>query len=410
MKNSKKRRFLLHKVICIPTYDHAQTICDFVFQTAYDLAAQNVVIILALGDIFSGRKGWQTWQRQLAQVRQAVNAVKKRTKKKNQNGHVFQIGFFQFIPFQRFEWSRQLNARLNLSLISRILSLPRRPKKDQLLWMFDPKEAWLLPFFSNWHLHFDCVDWYQGNDVRRKLLVRQADSLTALTKRVQKKLTQLSDKVVALVPQGFDLTKLRVTQPLPVQVTRQLNSLQPKVLIGFFGGISQRLDVDLLYQVVAGSPEWQFLFVGPIGKDENVGTSDEGEEKLHELLKLPNVTHIPSLPRTMLLPFMKKCAILLIPYDLQWEFNRCCFPMKLIEYFFAGRPVVATSIPSLRQYFSFVITADKVSDFQRALQQEMYHPWTLKQKKSARQIALDQTWQRKLDQVDAYLGKMVPSA
>lgn len=405
MKNTPQhRRFLSHKLICIPTFDRPDSICDFVYQTAKELAYQNVVIILALGENWRGRSGWQTWKQRIQDVKSA------------KEGQSVTIGLFHFLPFQRFEFVRQLNAQLNywylvLLLESNFSSL------QKIFWMFHPRESHLLSFFKTWHVHFDCVDWHSSPDRerreqldrQRRRLIDQADSITAITEPVRQRISALKGIAPPIVPQGFDISGFEQTEPLSSETERMLTRVNGKTIVGFFGGMNQRLDTGMLIEVAQQHPTLSFLFVGPRGTDENVSQSADGEVLLDKLLEQPNVLWIPSLKRNQLLPLMERCDVLTIPYDLQWEFNYCCYPMKVMEYFFAEKPILSTSIPSLLP-FSQITFADTADEWSKKLETLIKKPLSAKQQSASQEIARSQTWKKKLDSVDVYLSEMLRSS
>lgn len=417
MKSSlQHRRFLSHKLVCIPTYDRPEGICDFVFRTAGELAAQNVVIILALGESWRGKTGWKHWLNGVTQARSFL-PLRTADQLKALRQPIY-LGVFQFLPFQRFSFSKYLNLQLNLLLFSLLIGR-QQPDAQRILWIFHPQDIDVLPFFKSWHLHFDCVDWHTTMDVQsrqkldqqRRLLIQAARSITVLTRPVLSRIEPLAQIAPRQVPQGFDLQGFKTPTQPPLAVRRKLQKLRKETrpLIGFFGGVNQRLDVEMLLRVTQQHPEWNFLFVGPRGKDQSVGQSEASEKKLDQLLRKTNVTWIQLLKRNQLLPMMKECDVLIVPYDLQWEFNVCCFPMKIMEYFFAQRPVVSTPIPSLLDYKEFVFFGNTSRQFSRAIQKALQVKWLKDQQQKLRNIALNQTWKRKLDSVDEYLSEMIPS-
>lgn len=390
-------------MICIPTYDRPDSICDFVHQTATELAIQNVVIILALGENWLGRSGWQKWRATLDQAEVA------------QAGSPVTISLFQFLPFRRFGWIRRLNAAFNFWYISRFLRYTHR--EPAVLWMFNPRECTLVKFFRDWQIHFDCVDWHSSADPvikkqidqQREYIFQLASTVTCITQPVQDRIKLIRRATAPIVPQGFDLEGFRQVSELPEVVTAQLKALSGKKVVGFFGGLNQRLDLDLLTDVISRSPHLVFLFVGPRGMDENVSQSAQPEQRIDELLKLSNVVWIPNLKRNQLLPVMKLCTVLTIPYDLRWEFNYCCFPMKVMEYFYAAKPILSTPIPSLLNYPT-IAHADNAEDWLKQLQKLLTKKLTTAEQRSSQAIAISQTWQKKLDSVDVYLAEMLRSS
>lgn len=406
------RIYLRHKVICIPTFDRAESICDFVFQTARDLALQNVVIILALGENWQGRSGWEKWIEQLQLIGKFGST--------ETSSQYINIGLFHFIPFQRCQKLNTLNQRLNLFLLNLVISY-RMKKRNKILWIFHPDDSQVISVFQlfGWSVHHDIVDWHTSCfpqrqltiDARRDYLLRTAKSMTALSERVIEKIHHQTEKEIGLVPQGFDAAGLYKNVRIPLRLARILKTLsktQPPI-VGYFGAVSTRIDITVLANVVLSSPQLHFLFVGPRQIDESATVSKVLEKELDELLKLPNVTYYSTVPRGCLLEVMKHCAALLLPYNLDYEFNRCCFPMKIMEYFAAGKPIVSSAIPSLKKYHKIIRFADSSKSYCRQLVQAVSLPLSAEQLLSAREIVRSQTWTAKLDSVDVYLQKMLGS-
>lgn len=400
----KDRRFLKHKLICIPTYDRPEGICDFVYQTAKDLADQNVVIILALGENWRGRDGWQKWFQTIQTARRADSKKK-----------YLYTGVFHFIPLQRFSFFRNLNTAVNLTLFQLLVS-SNRENFEKILWIFHPQESNLLPYFKNWHVHFDCVDWHSPVDKKdsellqasRKRLIEAAESITVLTQPVLAHVQAVTEKEVTLVPQGFDALSLAAVESPPQDVLRRVKKMK-KPVIGFFGGINQRIDVHMMLEVVQHHTDWSFLFVGPRGRDQSAYLSEREEKDLDVLLRQKNVTWVKKLKRTQLLPLMKKCDVLSIPYDLRWEFNHCCFPMKIMEYFGTKKQIVSTQIPSLLEYKDLIYFGNTPKEFSSVISKAVRRRFNTSEEKKIDSIILHQTWKRKLDAVDVYLNKVLPS-
>lgn len=106
----------------------------------------------------------------------------------------------------------------------------------------------------------------------------------------------------------------------------------PRPRIGFFGVLDERLDQELLRQVAADHPEWNFVLIGPVVK-----VNPDQLPRAHNLHYLGQKSYA-ELPKYLanwdvaILPFARNAA------------TRFISPTKTPEYLAAGKRVVSTPI------------------------------------------------------------------
>merc|ERR1711965_627575 len=109
----------------------------------------------------------------------------------------------------------------------------------------------------------------------------------------------------------------------------------------FVGAIdAYKLDLPMLEALVAQHPEWNVVLIGPVGETDP-STDVSGLERF------PNVFLLGPKPYEVLPSYLAQADVALLPLQLN-EYTRHMYPMKFFEYLAAGRPVVATAIPSLQ--------------------------------------------------------------
>lgn len=125
------------------------------------------------------------------------------------------------------------------------------------------------------------------------------------------------------------------------------------------------------------------------------------------LIKLPNLIHISSQPRTALPSIIEQFDICMIPYNVSLDFNRYCYPMKLFEYFYMGKPVVSTPIEELTrpEFAEFIKIGATARDWQRHIEQLLAKPWPSKLQKRQRQLAIANSWQRKVEAISGIIQR-----
>jgi O-antigen biosynthesis protein len=151
------------------------------------------------------------------------------------------------------------------------------------------------------------------------------------------------------VPNGADVEHF--ARPSPIAY--DLHALK-RPLIGFIGGLSQWVDVDLLGQLAAARPDWTFVLVGPVSVDVS---ALRARSNVHMLGPRP-YAHLPA--------YLAGMDVALIPFRHE-PVTYHADPIKAYEYLAAGVPVVATNLPALARLEHVVRLADTPADFERQI-------------------------------------------
>ena len=165
-----------------------------------------------------------------------------------------------------------------------------------------------------------------------------------------------------------------------------------------------RLDFSLLHELVGHCKNYSFVFVGP-RQIHPVDTGLNTMGHIQRLLAQRNVHWIDVQPRKTLAYLMRAFDVALIPYDIRQEFNRFCFPMKILEYFYLGKPVVSTPIQELIRLSPFVSIASNASEFHRQIRDILKNGWSKQLQKKQRQFAIDNSWENKIEKIFSHLEK-----
>ncbi|MBT3249513.1 MAG: glycosyltransferase [Candidatus Pacebacteria bacterium] len=297
-----------------------------------------------------------------------------------------------YFPFRRIPLIEKINQSISL------LILKKKLPKNTILWIFDPIfHSYPLQLKSKISLSlYDCVDYHNSLNKKEHFLIRDQE----------KKLLENSDLVFInsttlqkvhcrhhprLVPQGFDEN----TFIKPAK--KRFKLLSNKPLIGFIGGINYRLDFNLIQTLVKNNPQWNFAFVGPIQHD-SPNHKDNLENKIKNLSKYQNFILKKGVERKYIPSLIKKFDVAIIPYDINHQFNKYCYPMKLFEYFYIGKPVVATPIKELQlNKFKKIISISNTSKgWEDHINQLLSKPWPNKLQQRQRQLAVENSWSNKI--------------
>lgn len=122
-------------------------------------------------------------------------------------------------------------------------------------------------------------------------------------------------------------------------------------VLGYFGSLNERIDAELIESVARRRPGWTFVLLGPFQRSYS-GRRD-----------LRNVHYLGLKPYRSLPAYLAFFDICMMPYRVT-EATKKISPVKLLEYFAAGKPVITTRIPDvLRFYESLVWVADDADEF-----------------------------------------------
>lgn len=308
-----------------------------------------------------------------------------------------------FLPFRSVPAIERLNRKLSYWLL--LFSLRRERK---IVWIFDLFFAFMTRKLSSimggkTTTLYDCVDYHAGHPdapadtaSQEKVLIRQSDFFFVNSRALYEqhaKLRARTGKETHLVAQGFD-------QQTFEQVSKKIPSLFAKKqpLIGYAGGINNRIDFPLVEQLVRANPQWNFGFWGPI-QDTAAG------KKLQALQKLPNFHYGGALKRSQLTSVMGQFDVGIIPYAIHSSFNRLSYPMKVLEYFYLGKPVISTPIQELTQFPEWVALAVSAKAWQTQLIHLLKHPWPREYQQAQKKFAIQNSWEKKLTAISAVLGQ-----
>ena len=273
------------------------------------------------------------------------------------------------LPGQTRGWAGFLNRwSLNLSLLLAdwLLDL-RRP----LLWTFNPQTRAYLRLSRFHAVVYLCVDRIQAQpgmpvkalEAAERDLCSVANALFTTSPQLQASLGPLNAGSHGF---GNVADAAHFGQALQADLPRPADwpATTGPVLI-FIGAIdAYKLDLDMLEALMERTPHWTYLFIGPVGETDP--STDVSSWK-----RFPHVHQVGPRPYASLPAYLAHADVALLPLQIN-DYTRHMYPMKFFEYLAAGRPVVATAIPSLRDQGDVALLCKpEVSAFEAAIQQAL---------------------------------------
>jgi glycosyltransferase involved in cell wall biosynthesis len=180
------------------------------------------------------------------------------------------------------------------------------------------------------------------------------------------------------IDHGIDLerfasaTEGTPTEPLDIAAL-------PRPRIGFVGGIdAHTFDQQLFVGAARELPDAQFVLVGACSLPDG-------------WCRLPNVTLLGKRPFEDVPAYLAACDVLIMPWQRS-SWIESCNPVKLKEYFAAGRPVVTSDFPELRRYDGLVRIAGAADAFADSIREALIEPGD---PRPARERLAGQSWTSK---------------
>lgn len=168
----------------------------------------------------------------------------------------------------------------------------------------------------------------------------------------------------------------------------------PRPVIGYIGGLHRFVDFALLTEMVRARPQWSWVFVGPI------------LSSMGELSRFPNVQLLGQRPHEQLEPYLRNFDVCIVPY-INSPATATVAPTKVNEYLSAGKPVVATALPTIcdfnEQHKVLMTVPSKPDDFLRAIEESLRLPTDAETVARRTSVARLNDWKIQLDAMSSLI-------
>ncbi|MFA6322567.1 MAG: glycosyltransferase family 4 protein [Candidatus Buchananbacteria bacterium] len=151
---------------------------------------------------------------------------------------------------------------------------------------------------------------------------------------------------VIVAPDGVDLVEFENISGSQTEIRKMLTLPTDKKIIMYAGHLYEWKGVDLLAQTARTFNNNElFVFIGGNKKDIEVFKNKFGDQK--------NILILGFVPHDKVPYYLKAADVLVLPNSAKKDISRLyTSPMKLFEYMAAGRPIVASDLPSIREILS----------------------------------------------------------
>ena len=238
---------------------------------------------------------------------------------------------------------------------------------------------------------YDCMDFHAGFDNtakahdRTELKMLAGSDLTVVTSDFLADFVKPSARRVALIRNAAEFAHFNAATSLAPTTSTTATSTKKRV-IGYYGAIAEWFDGGLIRLLADKYPDCEIQLVG--ADSAGVGKS---------LADLANVHFYGEKPYAELPQWLAGFDVCLIPFKVT-PLTLATNPVKVYEYLSAGKPVVSTALPELKQFGDLVYCAADAQAFLSGVQHALDERLLGTQAGLAQQrieFVRHQTWQQR---------------
>lgn len=298
------------------------------------------------------------------------------------------------IPFHKFILVRKFN---NLFLkITLYFILKKYKFTDNLVWTYIPNVIDFLGVLDSRLLIYHCVDELSANplipdeirQIEKKLLIR-ADAVFVTSKNLFNRKHKYNQNTYYF-PNVTDFKHFNSAYRKKISIPKELNDLK-KPIVGFIGAVSDyKLDFELLKFISKELPDISVVIIGPLG---------EGEKSvdMNKILSAANLYYLGPKPYEILPKYLSSFDVCLLPNKIN-EYTINMFPMKFFDYLAAGKPIVSTNLPSLREFKEYFYLSSTREEFIRNIKTALKENDSNRVKKRIK-LASQYNWENRIEEV-----------
>lgn len=299
------------------------------------------------------------------------------------------------LPVPESPLARAFNAQLLARQIRAALrSLPKRPVQ---LWLFTPDVPELIPRLSFERIVYYCVDDFPAfAGFNAGLITKLEEKTIAASDLVLATSAPLLEKCRRLhadtrfLPHGVDVAHFARAATLGEhEIPADVRDL-PSPVFGYFGLISDYVDLELIATVARRRRDWQFVLLG------------NSSVPLDAAMNIPNVRLLGGKSYESLPSYCRKFSVGIIPFRMN-RLVTAVNPIKLREYLAAGLPVLSAPMCEVERYAPAVQTAETPVEFEAAAERILAAGRSVESDAARTALVQEESWASRVEQISAWL-------
>jgi glycosyltransferase involved in cell wall biosynthesis len=227
-------------------------------------------------------------------------------------------------------------------------SIPKSSLESAFFWIYSPYFVGVLDYFNPKMIIYDCMDElanfkYASPNLRKyeKELMAKSDIVFTGGKSLYESKKDLHRNIFCF-PSAIDIKHFEKSFSKKTSIPEDIAGIK-KPIVGFYGVIDERLDLDLIAKVAKQLSSVSFVFMGPIAKINP-----------DALPKNPNIFYLGKKEYAFLPNYLKGIDITFMPFELN-DATKYISPTKTLEFMAAHKPIISTPIYDVVREFSNVV-------------------------------------------------------
>ena len=307
---------------------------------------------------------------------------------------------YNIIPFDKIPILRHLKLDFINRIIMKII-LPSTRGYDYI-WIPSPYTYQFMYNVLNKKdkVIYDCMDdnpEFPDLSERRKnamiywekKLVERADFIFFSSENLKRKVLQRAgiNKKAMIVNNAIELPQREAVQ-MTVEIESKLSTIRKlsKPLM-YIGTISEWFDFSLIKDVLQDVPDVNVVLIGPSTVEVPVSE---------------RIIVLGPIERKYIFEFMQEAYALIMPFELN-ELIESVNPVKLYEYIYSGKPVIARKYDETDKFKDYVYLYNDKKDFVSALDKIEAKPYPTANKEKVTEFVRNNTWTHRCSEILKFL-------
>lgn len=279
------------------------------------------------------------------------------------------VDSFRILPFK----AMPLFKYMNLDFINRFLLYKQLPdfKEYDYIWVTSAELYSMIAnkITSRQKLIYDCMDdaaefaiSLKYKRIRKrtleaeKQLLSRADYVFVSAEYLKSKILHragLALNNVTVVNNAIEIPEISLQQDIPDEIKEKLEVVKKlSNTLLYVGTIAEWFDFEMLITILDNNKSYNLVLIGPTN---------------FNIPKHPQIHYLGTLKRDYIFPFMEASDVLIMPFKVT-ELIKSVNPVKLYEYIYMGKPVIAPKYSETEKFSEYVYLYDSYDSFGKMLQ------------------------------------------